>query len=193
MFEEVKNMLSLYGTINEDDWVYFTTLMKVENAPKNTLLLRNGEVCNKAFFVKKGAVRLYYINEEGNEICGNFFFENELCSSFESFISRKPGKQILETLEDCEFFSISYEELNRAFDERPVFSKVFLRLLERRFIYTQKLISLYILTNPKERYKYLLENFPEIIKRVSQKHIASFLGISPFTLSRIRNKMKIKG
>lgn len=191
MYENVKKYFSQFANLNQEEWLSFESILKIEKVKKKTPLVEFGTVCRKIYFVEKGSVRLYYY-KEGEEVCGKFFFENELTASFESFIQQKPSFQILETLEDSVLISFLYDDLQKLYDKYPVYYKVFMNILNYSFILIQKLISLYILTDPLERYLQLVEQYPEIIQRVPQKYIASFLGITPFSLSRIKARLANK-
>lgn len=191
MYENVKKYFSQFANLNEEEWLAFQSILKIEKVKKKTRLVEFGSICRKIYFVEKGSVRLYYY-KDGEEVCGNFFFENELAGSFESFIEQKASLQILETLEDSIFITFSYEEHQKLYEKHPVYYRVFMNILNRSFISIQKLISLYILTDPLERYLYLIKHYPVIIQRVPQKYISSFLGITPFSLSRIKARLAKK-
>lgn len=191
MYENVKKYFSQFANLGEEEWLAFQSILKIEKVKKKTRLVEFGSICQKIYFVEKGSVRLYYY-KDGEEVCGNFFFENDLAGSFESFITQEPSSQILETLEDSVLISFSYDEHQKLYEEYPVYYKVFMNILNRSFVRIQKLISLYILTDPLERYLNLIKNYPLIVQRVPQKYIASFLGITPFSLSRIKARLAKK-
>ena len=122
------------------------------------------------------------------DITANFFFENALVSSFESFHLRIPSKQIQENLKDSIFFSFSFDDIENLFSKFPIYNKVFRLLLQKRFVEIQKKHSLFILITPQERYEYLVKLFPNIIQRIPQKYIASYIRITPVSLNMQNNE-----
>lgn len=191
MYENVKKYFSQFAKLTDEEWLAFELVLKPEKVKKKIRLVEFSSICRRIYFVEKGCLRLYYY-KDGEEVCGNFFFENELAGSFESFIKQSPSFQIIETLEDSLLLSFSFDELQKLFGNYPVYNRVFMNILNESFIGIQKLISLYILTDPLERYLHLVKNYPAIIQRVPQKYIASFLGITPFSLSRIKARLAKK-
>ena len=188
MFESAKIFFTRYANLTEEEWNAFESVLKYEKVKKKTRIIEIGLISRKMYFVKKGSLRLYYY-KDGEEVCGKFFFENELAGSFESYIKQVPGLQVIETLENTELISLNYDDQQKVFQKYPVFYKLFLNLLQESFGQVQKLTTLYILTDPLERYLYLIKAYPQIAARVPQKYIASFLGITPFSLSRIRKRI----
>lgn len=186
MYNQIKSYFNSLAPLTEGEWLAFQAMLSPHNISKGARLVNEGETASRVYFINKGALRLYYKKDEENEVTGNFFFENSLAGSFESYITRQPSRQILEALEDCELLSLTYENQQALYETHQVFYKVFMVLLQKRFADMQKLIALYILTNPARRYEFLQKEFPEIIQRVPQKYIASFLGITPVSLSRLK-------
>ena len=154
---------------------------------KNELLLQEGKTCRYLYFVEKGALRGFY-NLEGKEITHWFGFENDFVTSFHSFITQKAAVENIQLLESCTLWSISKETLTALFNEhheierlmRIAYEKYYIRL-EERFVNAQ-------FKTASERYENLLQQTPHIIERVPLGYIASYLGISQETLSRIRSK-----
>jgi CRP-like cAMP-binding protein len=191
VYENVRKYFSQFANLSEEEWLAFQSILKVEKVKKKTRIIEYGLTCHKMYYVNKGSLRLFYY-KDGEEVCGKFFFEDELASSFESYIKQIPGMQILETMENCELVSFSYDDQQAIYTQYPVFYKLFLNMLQNSFGQVQKLITIYILTDPLERYVSLTKLYPQIIARVPQKYIASFLGITHFSLSRIRKRLKEK-
>ncbi len=147
-----------------------------------------GQVCHDIFFMAKGCARLYYL-KDGVEITGFFFTEGMFLNAFQSFLTRSPSRQIIETLEPCELLCLSYERLEELYRELPVTHVLMRKMLEERFISAQSLVSSFIMDSPEERYLKMLHAHPEILRRIPQHMLATFLGITPVSLSRIRKRI----
>jgi CRP-like cAMP-binding protein len=154
---------------------------------KNEFLLQEGKVCRQLYFLEKGALRGFY-NLEGKEITHWFGFENDFVTSFHSFITQEPAVENIQLLEGCILWGIAKEKLTALFNEhheierlmRIAYEKYYIRL-EERFVNAQ-------FKTASERYENLLQQTPHIVERVPLGCIASYLGISQETLSRIRSK-----
>ena len=161
----------------------------IRSIPKQHTLVDLGAVCNEAYFIKKGCVRLYYITESGDEITGFIFQEHMMCSAHESYFSQVPSTQILEAIEPCELLVLSYENLQRLYWEVPKMNEFVRKLLEERMANAQKVVASLIMNKPEERYISLLSQQPDLIHRIPQKMLASYIGITPVSLSRIRKRI----
>ena len=157
-----------------------------EEVPKNSILVREGQVCSKLYFVKKGVGRTYYLKEDGKEVTQWFFVEGKFMSSIESFFQQSPGIYYLEMLEDSTLYSITRENLDLLFARYHNMEKLG-RLLSTEMLtrVVNKLSAIQFQT-ARERYDYMLSEFPDIANRVPLGYIASYLGMTQETLSRIR-------
>jgi CRP-like cAMP-binding protein len=159
--------------------------LREETIPKKTLLLKEGQVSQRIYFIKKGFIRSYYY-KDGNQFTNWFMGEGEIIISVYSFFSRKPSFENIETLEDCVLQSINWDELQDIYTQFPDFNKTGRLITEQYYIRSEeRAINLQILS-AKQRYESLLNNYPGILQKASLGQIASFLGIKQETLSRIR-------
>jgi CRP-like cAMP-binding protein len=168
-----------------EEYKHLTKEISVAN---KTVLLREGETAKNIFFVKEGCLRMW-MNYEGKEITFQFFFENEMVASIESFRSNEPGFLNIQAIEPSTLVVLRKKDFKLAFDESPQVKDFLLEMAFKRFSDYTKLYLSFLKNNPVERYKDLLLNQPRIIQRVPQHYIASYLGITPVSLSRIRNKI----
>lgn len=152
-----------------------------------TVLLQEGEISNHVHFIKKGCLRQWF-NKDGKDITFQFFFEGQAVASIDSFISNKPSIFTIESIEPSIILSISKDSFEQLQIMYPEFKSGFQEILYYRFRNYAQLFLSHIKDTPKERYADLINNHPEIIYRVPQHYIASYLGITPVSLSRIRNK-----
>lgn len=157
-----------------------------EIVPKNQPLVREGQICSKLYFVEQGVGRSYYLKEDGKEITQWFFIEGLFMSSIESFFQQDPSLYYLEMLEDAVLYSITREKLDLLFSRYHNMEKLG-RLLSTEMLtrVVNKLSAIQFQT-ARERYDYMLSEYPELANRVALGYIASYLGMTQETLSRIR-------
>ena len=157
---------------------------------EETILLRAGETAKSAFFILSGGIRLFFYTEQG-EVTLEFFFDNSVVSSFSSFKQKKPSNYWLETIEDSELIEIPQENVAKIFAYLPKLRSLYTEGLEDRLSdYISRLNTLLSL-EAKDRYDDLVKKRPDIIQRVKQKYIASYIGIKPESLSRIRSNRSV--
>jgi CRP-like cAMP-binding protein len=179
----------LIDTIKKDkaNWERFQAMFVEREIPSKTTLLREGEISTHLHFIKKGCLRMWF-NKDGKDITLQFFFEGQGVASIESFLSNQPGMFTIESIEPSVILSITkenFEHLNKCY---PELKDGILEILFQRFSNYASLFLSRIKDTPQERYEDLIRNHPEIIQRVPQHYIASYLGITPISLSRIRNR-----
>ncbi len=157
-----------------------------EYVQKNQVLIKEGQVCNKLYFVEQGIGRSYYLKQDGKEVTQWFFGVGNFMSSADSFFQQSPSFYYLEILEDSILYSISKVKLDLLLAKYHRMEK-FIRLLSMEMFtkIIHKLNAVQFQTS-KERYDYMLSEFPDISNRVPLGYIASYLGMTQETLSRIR-------
>lgn len=168
------------GVISENSFIE----MKI---PSKTVLLRHGEISDHIYYIKKGCLRQWF-NKDGKDVTLQFFFEGQPVASIDSFMNRQPSLFTIESIEPSTIISIKKEAFGKINKDHPEFKNTFNDFLFQRFRNYAQLFLSRITDSPKERYEDLIKNNPEIIKRVPQHYIASYLGITPISLSRIRNR-----
>lgn len=168
-------------------WDQCRELFREKHVPAKTILLEEGEVSHQIFFVRKGCLRLCF-NHHGKDISFQFFFENQGVSSFDSFLNGHPSLFGLESIEPSDLVVMQRKDFDRVFQEYPDLKDGFQQILLKRLENYATLFLSRIKNSPAERYAELMEQHPEVILRVPQHYIASYLGVSPVSLSRIRNR-----
>jgi CRP-like cAMP-binding protein len=158
---------------------------------KKTIIIETGKVANEVYFIVKGCTRLF-CEKEGEDLTTYFFTENMFAGTYDSFISRKPTLIAMEALEDTEVLALSYDSLQKLFEVFPKMNEFIRKSIEQRFVLLHDLFTSYLLNTPEERYLNLIRERPELIKRIPQHQIASFIGVTPVSLSRIRNRISKK-
>jgi len=189
MFESILQNVSKYITLSESDEQLFLSLLEVKTFPKKTILLHEGDVCQFEAYVNSGCLRTYYINENGFEVVLQFSIEDWWVSDIASFDSQKPSHLFIETLEDVEVLVLSHENKERLLLEIPTFERFFRILLRRNLAATQSRLIQTMAKPAQEKYLDFIKLYPTISQRVAQHYIASYLGISPEFLSKIRSRI----
>lgn len=161
-------------------------LQKME-IPKGSFLISEGKTCNHVYFLEKGCLRGFY-NLDGREISYWFAFENNFVTSFFSFITRRPCIEYIQLIEDCTLWAITYDDLQKLYDKHPDIERLGRLMNEHYYVMLEDRFVSNHFKEAKERYENLVSNAPHIIQRVPLGYIASYLGITQETLSRIRNK-----
>ncbi|MGM0124025.1 hypothetical protein IGI37_001399 [Enterococcus sp. AZ194] len=176
--------------ILEENWSKIKHLFTRKEVPSKTILLSEGEVATHLYFIDSGALRLWN-NDEGRDITVQFFFENQMVASFESWYQQKPSIFSIESIEDTTVTALSMTDFNQLIDQFPEINTYLTKLISERFVSYTNYFLARIKDSPEKRYLNLVANEPEIIDRVPHHYIASYLGITPVSLSRIRGRMKL--
>ncbi|GAB3513154.1 Crp/Fnr family transcriptional regulator [Emticicia fontis] len=190
MFDQLKNNFDL----NNGKWGQYASYFKQQKVPAKTVLLHEGEVAKKMFFVEKGCLRVWF-NNNGKDLTSQFFFENSTVSSIESFRKEIPSPVTIEAIEPSTIWWIHKTDLDKILEEIkqvPELRDRFIdALFERTFEYMKYAFS-FIKDTPLQRYENLLKERPQLIQRIPQHYIASYLGITTVHLSRIKSQLAKK-
>lgn len=177
--------------VSDEKWNDYTSRFTRIFVPAKTILLKEGEVSKKLFLIEKGCVRVWF-NNKGKDLTLQFFFEHNAVASIESFRKAIPSLVFIETIEPSVLWYIHKKDADAIaaeISEVPVLRNNFIDgLFERTFDYMKQFFS-FIKDSPAERYQKMLEEKPQLIKRVPQHYIASYLGISTVHLSRIKSSL----
>ncbi len=187
MPEAIPNVIFSHIPEIETCWEQYKHLFKKQVLKNKTVLLREGETAKKMFFIENGCIRLFF-TDVNKDVTVQFFFENKLVSSMESFQENCISKFSLETLEDTTCYVLSKAGYLQLIRELPSFKHHFETFFKQRMFHYLNLLLDYIRFSPEQRYRALADNQPEIIERIPQYYIASYLGITPVSFSRIRHR-----
>ncbi len=193
MFDQLRvYMEGVYPNIPEDSWNTFTDQLVYKEVPKGTTILKAGAVCNFVAFINKGLVRGYIRTAEGKEVNSDFCPENEYTSNYSSFLAETPSDCTIETIEDCEFLFFYKDKMQDLYKADSVCAEIGKRMTEKVFIDDSRRTLSQLIATPEQRYLDFIKNEAHIYERVPLYHIASYLGIAPESLSRIRHKLAKK-
>ncbi len=177
-----------YIALSEEECALIKELFKPLSLTKGEILLQEGNTCKYFCYVNKGLLR-QYINYEGKELTIHFNEEDTFICDFESFISKTPSQKTIIALEDSVLQMISYSNLQRFYKEIREGERFGRLLLEETFIEAIHYIISGLADSPQERYLKFMRQYKNIEQRVAQKYIASFMGVTPQSLSRIRRRI----
>jgi CRP-like cAMP-binding protein len=189
LFKE--KVYSMFPDISKEEYLAFEEIFTLVTYPKKTILCKPGRVATELYFVNNGSLRLFY-ETEGIERTLFFAFENQFTGPCRSFMLGEHNHQIFETLEGCELLVVKKEPFLNALAKFPRLALLRSIIAEENLFITENIVSFLLLNSPEERYKNLLAHNPKILERVPQYLIASYLGISPISLSRIRKRIITK-
>ena len=189
MFQSLKEYFDKQHKLTNEEWNIFKEHLAIQRLNKKTIITHEGQIEKFLFFIAKGGVRKYYL-KNGKEYSIDFRFENQLVSSYTSFLTQTPSRQFVETLEETTLYKIGFEALMTMFDFSIAGAKLGRLNAEELFIEKEFREASLMLDNPDERYLNLLKNKKKWLQRVPQHYIASFLNMTPETLSRVRKRIK---
>ena len=161
-----------------------------EKLSKSDFLLSEGKIANKYLFLHRGYIRSFAIDTDWNEVTTNFYAPGQVVFEVSSFFQRTSSKENFQCLTDCEGSYIDYAQLNTLFHALPDFREFGRSMLVRGFASLKTRMLSMITETAEERYAYLIKTNPEIFQHAALKHIASYLGITDSSLSRIRKEFQ---
>lgn len=177
--------------LSEDEIYAIQRQIPIKTFKKGTILLREGQVSKRAFFNIKGCVRSYYLLD-GEEKTTFFYLENQFVTSMRSFTKQLPSTHYFECIEDTTLAILSYDRERALLDAYPKLEVLSRMLLEEELGNYQEMLASYMMDSPEKRYLNLLKYRPELKDRIPQYQLATYLGITPESLSRIRKRISSK-
>lgn len=182
-FQYIQSKVSLTPAITTS----LSRVCKTEQLPKNYLFIKEESAVHRLYFLESGVARSFYYHD-GKDVTSWFYTEGQLVTSWGSFFARQASQENIELLEDAVVTSINYNDLQLLYQQYPAFSTFGRLLVEEQIIFLDFFYKGFMFMTAREKYDLLLSYFPDVVLRVNLGHIASFLGITQETLSRIRKK-----
>lgn len=189
MFELLHQKVSDAIEITDEEFEYAKTLFIPKKLRKKRFILEEGEVGKYTIFVEKGLLRSFTVDDKGNEHILQFGMQGWWAGDLYSFLTAEPSTYNIEALEDSELLLISKPSWDTLLKEVPAFERFFRVLIQNSLIATQRRLLRTMSQTAEEKYQKLLQEFPDIVQRVPQHMIASYIGVSRETLSRVRSQM----
>ncbi len=185
MGEELRSFFEKHVSLEEQAWTDLQKIIRIKAFKRKDHFLHQGDICRHLGFIVKGYVRLYFL-KDGEEITKDFNFENSFCGSYASFSLQVPSRFNIVAMEPVKLYTIGREDLFRLYDKHASLQKLGRLSMEHMFIRKEMREASFLLDSAVERYQELMALHPQIQQRVPLKYLASYLGITPETLSRIR-------
>ena len=185
--EDFLNYISQYIQLTDALKNAITTVAKVQKQPKSTQLVEEGKTCKHIYFLADGAIRSF-LYQKGKDITHWIYDKNTMFTSWHSYVLTKPSNEYIETISEVEVVAISYEDWQNLHEHHPSLERFSRLMLEEQLALIDDFYKGYYFLTAKEKYDLLLTAFPNITQIANLGHIASMLGISQETLSRIRGK-----
>ena len=186
--KELYKYLNSISPLQDETWESIKTVFFETTLKKGDYFINDGEIAKQIGFLENGIIRAFYRNNEGTEYNKHFFIDNNLVGGYSSLVTKQPNKIIQQALTDCKFLTANYAEITNLYDLYPDFERVGRRLAEHYFVDKEQREIEIVLMNADERYLIFQKEYPQIEKLIPQYQIASYLGITPTQLSRIRRK-----
>ncbi|WP_347374029.1 Crp/Fnr family transcriptional regulator [Aequorivita sp. Q41] len=186
-FKKIHQVISSYIEINNEEWISYSSKFRVKEIRKREIILSQGDICRDVFFVVNGLLRVFFVDNDGEEKTFYFSFENTFSTDYESFLKKIPSSYSIQALEDTTVVLMSFEMLHDGYKILSNGEKLGRLLAEEYFfIFNDKVQAIYT-QSPIVRYNNLTRKFPNILQRIPQHYIASYLNISSVHLSRLKN------
>ena len=179
---------AMHIALDAAETAHVKLVLQFKTVKKNTVLLASGKVCKKIYFVNKGCLRIFNTDKEGDDPNLSFFPENWWGVGISSFAGQTPAFYTISALEDTEVFYLSHTALEQLYRDVPKFERFFRILTQNGFNLYQRRITSNLSKTAEERYAHFQKQYPKLEQRIAQKHIASYLGITPVFLSMIRGR-----
>jgi CRP-like cAMP-binding protein len=192
MYELLEEKIKEKVSLTEEEFEFCKTLFIPKKIRKKQYLLQAGDVCKYTAFVEKGILRSYTVDDKGNEHILQFALEGWWIADMYSFLTGEPSTYDIDALEDTEVLLLTREANEKLYEKVPKFERYFRILIQNSMVAMQRRLSGTLSLSAEGKYLKLTETYPDIIQRVPQHLVASYLGITPETLSRIRKQLASK-
>jgi CRP-like cAMP-binding protein len=175
-------------TLDNKESDFFTGQLKEIQPAKKSILLKEGQVCQNIYFINDGALRAYHVDKQDKETTIMFGVSDWWITDMYSFLNKLPALMYIEALENSIVLELSKDKLDELYLKVPKFERFFRIIIQNAYVREQVRVIHNLSTTAEERYEIFMQKYPHIAQRVTQKQIASYLGITPEFLSAIRSR-----
>ena len=190
MYERILKNISRFIQLTPQETDYFISFLHVKKFKKRQYILHEGEICSYEHFVNKGCLRAYRTDDKGLDHIAQFAIEDWWIGDMYSFLTATPARLNIDAVEDSEVFYFDKPSLEKLYTDVPKFERFYRMVLQNAFIATQGRVIESMSMDAEQRYCNFIERYPLMEQRLPLKQIASYLGITPESLSRIRSQYK---
>jgi len=185
-----RESLERLSPIPDAEWQALVAELTPQKLVRGEVLVKLGDLDHKSAYVESGVLRAYYVTPNGDEATRNFTMAGDMIGPYASALSRTPSNVVIEALEDTSPFWIPYARLEDLFARHPAWQVVARRTAERFYLIRERHGYQLLMHTAEERYESFLKEFPQLADRIPLKYVASYLGIAPESLSRLRKKRR---
>jgi CRP-like cAMP-binding protein len=187
-FESILTNVSKSISLNTNEIEYFLSLLKIEKVPKKSYILKEGQLCDKITFVCNGILRAYYADSNDKQSTIMFAVEDWWITDMYCFLNARAAMLFIEAVDNSTVIHLSKSSLDNLYAKIPKFEKFFRIIMQNAYVREQLRTIQNLSLTAEERYENFLKKYPQVAKQVTQKHIASYLGITPEFLSVLRSR-----
>jgi len=186
MYSEIIAHVNQHISLTQDETDFFTRVLQQKTVAKGEMLIQPEQIITQEYFVIKGCLKGYYLDDSGKKHIIQFAVENWWIGDFEAFYKKTPSKLYVEAIEDATLLTINFDDLQKVFSTIPKFERYFRILITNGLISMRQRVLSSLEKNTKTRYIEFCDTYPTLEKRIANYDIANYLGVSPESLSRIR-------
>jgi len=197
MYKNYRAFIEKYVSLNFLEWNLFKSKVKIKRYKKGQTIHHIGDICTKLAFINSGLARAYIIGEDGKDYTWSIFFNDEnshmtnlFVVDYDSFTNQTESNLSIEAIEDCELFIIDYIDIQFMYDKLKKGERFGRLMAQEAYSYLHKMAIDRQLKTAKERFDEFMQKTPYLLDKVPQYHIATFLGITPQHLSRLKNSYR---
>lgn len=187
--EAIKKFIGAVAPMGEKDIELLPSIVEYKQVKKNDYILREGEICKNVYFLTKGSLRMFFVDDTGSEVNYRFTFDKNFFVDFQSFLTQKPSHFFWQALQDCGFLVLPKNEIQRLYAASPAWNNFGRLIAEKVYLQMNERVEMLLFMSPEERYNHLLATQPQLFAMVSQFHLSSYLGVKPESLSRLRKRL----
>jgi CRP/FNR family transcriptional regulator, anaerobic regulatory protein len=187
-FQQIREYVGRFVSFSEDEWQPFLDGLVKKQVPEGSYLMEAGQVCDYVAFINKGLFRAFCV-VKNEEVTNNFSFSGNFLTNYPSFLTRQPSTEYHQALEDAEVLLFSYDNMQAVYKKVPSWEKFGRLIAEFILIRIAERNRSLLFLSAEEQYLDLMKTRPKVIANIQQRYIASYLGIQPESLSRIRKRL----
>ncbi|HOX82574.1 MAG TPA: Crp/Fnr family transcriptional regulator [Chryseolinea sp.] len=187
-YSPLRKFVAGFVNVTDEEWRLHEAVLRRRNLKKGEWIIKQGQICEYVSFINYGCFRIYNIVKE-EEVTTDFRFEGHYITDYRSFLTQQPSTEYIIALEDAEVIELHYNDMQTLYEKVPSWQKYGRLIAEFLYIKVTERAQSLLFDSPEELYTRLMKERPKVIENMPQRYIASYLGIQPESLSRIRKRM----